>query len=555
MAISEMTTYTSLTDHMDEGRGGKKIDKIFIHHAAGFYTMEEMADLFKTRAASAHYGVKEKEIGCFVDESNTAWHCYSDEYNPRSIGIELVNDQKAEGNWHVSDVTLETGIKLTADICRRNGIEKLVYTGDLSGNLCMHCWTRDTECPGGYLKGKFEYIAAEVNKLLGYEDVPEVKAKRIDVIVPAHRAHKTLGRTLGSLAEQTIADDLDVVVIDDACPEGDYRELAGRFSSRLNIRLIRLPRNLGPGGARQAGIDAGKAPYFTCIDADDVYSDPEVLEVLRDAMDENDSLQCCGGALVYLDDSCEPAGKKEVSISMDGKLYRRSFIERYDLRFNGTRANEDYGYNTVVELLCDNDDERMEHLPRDVVYVHMREDSITSANGRQFRWDQRLCGLIDNSIWAFETVKRYRPGSARVSVCILRVLLIAYTSWCLIEACAPFFAAQAWEYVKKYYHMAYRRWYIPAFRSMEEKLTPETTTQIFQTFTDYDYFRLPEGFEPCMRFDEFLERLRCEEYDPDHICEVWEKMAEIPELKECMDMNVKVGVCEPGYTGKTENNI
>ncbi|MBR2706836.1 MAG: hypothetical protein IKE74_06275 [Mogibacterium sp.] len=52
---------------------------------------------------------------------------------------------------------------------------------------------------------------------------------RIDVIVPAHRAHKTLERTLESLAVQSIAGDLNVTVIDDECPEGDYCDAAEPF--------------------------------------------------------------------------------------------------------------------------------------------------------------------------------------------------------------------------------------------------------------------------------------------------------------------------------------
>ena len=86
--------------------------------------------------------------------------------------IELANDRGASGDWHVSDKTIETAITLIADICKRNGINKLNYTGDLSGNLCMHCWVCSTACPGPYLKKKFSYIAKEVNKILTGDSVP-----------------------------------------------------------------------------------------------------------------------------------------------------------------------------------------------------------------------------------------------------------------------------------------------------------------------------------------------------------------------------------------------
>lgn len=166
MSKSSLATYTDITSNKSKGRGGKKIDKIFVHHMAGNLTVKQCGNVFKTREASAHYGVNGKNIGCYVDESDTAWHCGNWSYNQRSIGIELANDQGASGKWHVSDKTIETAIKLIADICKRNGIKKISYTGDLKGNLCMHSWVAATACPGPYLKTKFKHIADEVNKLL-----------------------------------------------------------------------------------------------------------------------------------------------------------------------------------------------------------------------------------------------------------------------------------------------------------------------------------------------------------------------------------------------------
>ena len=172
MSRSTLTTYTNITNHKSAGRGGKKIDKIFVHHMAGNLTVQQCGNVFRSAQASAHYGVNGKNVGCYVDEKDTAWHCGNFKYNQRSIGIELANDRGASGNWHVSDKTIETAIALIADICKRNDIKELKYTGDLSGNLCMHCWVCSTACPGPYLKKKFSYIAKEVNKILAGKSVP-----------------------------------------------------------------------------------------------------------------------------------------------------------------------------------------------------------------------------------------------------------------------------------------------------------------------------------------------------------------------------------------------
>ena len=168
MSQSKLVDKKILTTHMTKGRSGAKIDKIFIHHMAGVLTIEQCGNVFKTREASAHYGVDGKgRVGQYVLEENTAWHCANGPYNRRSIGIELANDGGAKTNWHVSDKAIAKCIELVAEICKRNGIKKINYTGDLKGNLCMHSWTYATSCPGPYLKTKFKYIADQVNKKLG----------------------------------------------------------------------------------------------------------------------------------------------------------------------------------------------------------------------------------------------------------------------------------------------------------------------------------------------------------------------------------------------------
>lgn len=67
-------------------------------------------------------------------------------------------------DWHVSDKAMDSLIDLCVDVCKRNGIAKLNYTGDVSGNLTRHNMFTVTVCPGPYLQSKLPYIAAEVNK-------------------------------------------------------------------------------------------------------------------------------------------------------------------------------------------------------------------------------------------------------------------------------------------------------------------------------------------------------------------------------------------------------
>lgn len=148
-----------------------KIDTITIHHMATVSSAEACAASFLplSRGASANYCIGNAgDVALSVDESRRS-HCSSNRDNDdRAITIEVSNSARG-GDWPVSDAALNKLLDLCEDICRRNGIERLNYTGDLSGNMTLHKWFTSTACPGPYLEAKMPWIAEEVNKRLGVE--------------------------------------------------------------------------------------------------------------------------------------------------------------------------------------------------------------------------------------------------------------------------------------------------------------------------------------------------------------------------------------------------
>lgn len=154
----------------------KKNEVIVIHHMAGKLTVEQCGNVFApaSRKASSNYGVDGNgRIGLYVEEKNRSWATSSRAIDSRAITIEVANSV-AGGNWPVSDKAMASLINLCVDICKRNGIKKLNYTGDKNGNLQMHKWYAATGCPGAYLESKFPYIANEVNKRLNGNTTPSL---------------------------------------------------------------------------------------------------------------------------------------------------------------------------------------------------------------------------------------------------------------------------------------------------------------------------------------------------------------------------------------------
>lgn len=207
MSNSKLVDYVKISPHKTSPRKNK-IDTITIHHMAGNLSVETCGNVFQTKQASSNYGIgSDGRVGMYVEESDRSWCSSSSANDNRAVTIEVANSAVG-GNWPVSDLALAKLIDLCVDICQRNGIEKLNYTGDKSGNLTMHKMFAATACPGPYLESKFPYIAEQVNKRLSGEEeytldqfIREVQAatgSKVDGIV----GPETIGNTVTVSAQK-----------------------------------------------------------------------------------------------------------------------------------------------------------------------------------------------------------------------------------------------------------------------------------------------------------------------------------------------------------------
>ena len=148
MSNSSLVNYTKYSPNKTILKN-KVNKKITIHHAAGNITIEAMGNMFANSnvQASANYGISsDGRVGLYVDEKDRAWTSSNEENDSQAITIEVANDGGAP-DWHVSDKALNALIDLCVDICKRNNIKQLNYTGDTSGNLTRHNMFIPTSCP------------------------------------------------------------------------------------------------------------------------------------------------------------------------------------------------------------------------------------------------------------------------------------------------------------------------------------------------------------------------------------------------------------------------
>lgn len=107
----------------------------------------------------------------------------------------------------------------------------------------------------------------------------------LSVIVPVYNAEKYLSRALESLRAQTIAESMQIILIDDGSSDASPA-LCDDFASRRSDTVVIHRKNGGVSAARNAGIKEASGEYIGFIDADDTVA-PDYFEKLLNAAKEN----------------------------------------------------------------------------------------------------------------------------------------------------------------------------------------------------------------------------------------------------------------------------
>ena len=187
------------------------------------------------------------------------------------------------------------------------------------------------------------------------------------VIIAAWCAEKTLERCVESALAQ-VGIDLEVVVVDDASPDGTLacaQALADRYP---NVHALSLPQNGGPSAARNAALDVAKGAWIAVLDSDDAYR-PNRLRTLIDFAQSGEVDIVCD-ALTFVDEAgaetpspplahpSDPAQAPWVlsdyvygnqlhngtlSLGYLKPVFRTSFLRQHGLRYDETLRNgEDF---------------------------------------------------------------------------------------------------------------------------------------------------------------------------------------------------------------------
>ena len=166
----------------------------------------------------------------------------------------------------------------------------------------------------------------------------------ISVIVPVYNAEKYLPRCLRSIQEQTIFDQMEVILVNDGSSDRSG-EICDEFAARhANARVLHK-ENGGVSSARNAGLDAATGEFIGFVDSDD-FIRRDAMEIARDFLRDGAEGVFFRTAYVYDDEEvCAPATPAPLQLE-GADVHRALFLHRYGI---GTGVPKVYRADVIGE--------------------------------------------------------------------------------------------------------------------------------------------------------------------------------------------------------------
>lgn len=236
LSNSKLISYTKISPNRTSPRN-HKIDTVTIHCVVGQCSVETLGNIFAptSRQASCNYGIgADGRIGMYCEEKDRSW-CSSNAANDnRAITIEVASDTKHP--YAVNAKAYAALIDLLVDICKRNGIPRLVWSTSKADrvnhkngcNMTVHRDYANKSCPGEYLYSRHAQIASEVNKRLGSTDTRPQSEKVLYRVQTGAFRNKAGAE---ALLQQVKAKGFDTYMVK---VNGLYKVQVGAFAQKSN---------------------------------------------------------------------------------------------------------------------------------------------------------------------------------------------------------------------------------------------------------------------------------------------------------------------------------
>lgn len=249
----------------------------------------------------------------------------------------------------------------------------------------------------------------------------------LNIIIPVYHSRKTLPDVIGSLSIQTKKDFI-VTIVQDGDGE-DYSDIIEPYVNRgMTINVIKLEENVGPGLARQAGMDADTTSnYFMLCDSDDLLMPQAVESLYRGIKDKDLDIISSSFIRHQPNDNLLQDVTNTAITWCAGKIYRAQYLRDNEIRFHpNLRVNEDSYFNVVAW----NATQKRGQLHEVTVLMMDNPDSITRKDGLlgffKMGWEQYILSQVDGLREIYKQTLSMNPAiAARTLVYLYNESMIA----------------------------------------------------------------------------------------------------------------------------------
>lgn len=231
------------------------------------------------------------------------------------------------------------------------------------------------------------------------------KFPKISVIIPVYNVEKYLRECLDSVINQTLKE-IEIICIDDGSTDSSL-EILKEYAAKDKRFTILQQENKGAGAARNVGLKTAKGEFLSFLDADDFF-EPNMLDAALNKIQKTEA-----DFVIYNSNQFDDKTKQfinpnwfikynslpnkeifncsEISCNIFksiigwpwDKLYRSSFVKKYNLYYPEIRSSEDALFVFSALFLAN----KISVLEKEKRFVHHRINNLSSlSNSRSKSW-------------------------------------------------------------------------------------------------------------------------------------------------------------------------
>ena len=238
--------------------------------------------------------------------------------------------------------------------------------------------------------------------------------KLVSIIMPVYQAEKFLCDTINSVLAQTYSN-WELILVDDGSTDSSG-EICDTYARKDNRIKVVHQLNAGQASARNSGMDLANGDYIGLLDNDDFYY-PDTVRILESNIEDADADIAAGSYVARYENgkfihnthsgavnvwnNYEAMKEFLIRESMDiyvwTKLYRKTFLDKYHIRFEVGRCDEDFLFNSQAFLYSS-----LTVMQDSPIYLYTIRDASTS---RTFR-DQQFLKYLEGTFYRVNEIEQ-----------------------------------------------------------------------------------------------------------------------------------------------------